>query len=54
MIPLSGNDAWMFKGKSNDPGVSPDLTESWDPPAQGTKKRDAMPASCFLDSKNKK
>ena len=54
MIPLSENDAWMFKGKGNDPGISSDFVESWYPPAQGTKKRDAMPASCFLDSKNKK
>jgi hypothetical protein len=27
---------------------------AWNPPEQGTKKRDAMPASAFLDSKNKK
>ena len=54
MIPLSESDAWMFRGKSSDPGESSGLTESWNPPAQGTKKRDAMPASCFLDSKNKK
>ena len=27
---------------------------SWNPPGQGTKKREAMPASAFLDSKNKK
>ena len=26
----------------------------WNPPGQGTKKREAMPASAFLDSKNKK
>lgn len=27
---------------------------AWNPPAQGTKKREAMPSSCFLDQKNKK
>lgn len=27
---------------------------TWSPPGQGTKKRDSMPASCFLDSKDKK
>ena len=27
---------------------------AWNPPAQGTKKREAMPASAFLNSKEKK
>lgn len=33
--------------------ISTDFCE-WNPPAQGTKARDKMPASAFLDSKNKK
>ena len=27
---------------------------AWNPPAQRTRKREAMPSSCFLDQKNKK
>lgn len=33
---------------------SMDLDEKWNPPAQGSNARDKMPASAFLDSKNKK
>lgn len=37
-------------------GIDPedDFDEKWNPPAQGTNARDKMPASAFLDSKNKK
>jgi hypothetical protein len=28
--------------------------KSWNPPAEGTKEREQMPNSCFLDEKNKK
>lgn len=30
------------------------MPNKWNPPLQGTKAREAMPASAFLDSKNKK
>lgn len=33
---------------------SENLDEKWNPPGQDTKARDKMPASAFLDSKNKK
>ena len=26
--------------------------KSWNPPAEGTKEREQMPNSCFLDEKN--
>ena len=43
----------LFEDPRN--GINPeDLDEKWNPPAQGSAARDKMPASAFLDSKNRK